>query len=204
MASVAPRPHPGCWLLPQVPHYVVQCPVLWCLDHACSGTYVVRGSPVPVYRPRRPSASAKPTTYGAIHAAGWGYGEDAPLDAAAALAMGGAFCTRSRRAGMVLQPRGTSHSLLSELRRSHKRTTPGPKSHGDDVHSLLLRRKYLLWRCVLCVHTKTQPRTQDAQASADRREGRDSNDSQKERDGFKLGAIDLWAYPLQETSSINK
>ena len=29
------------------------------------------------------------------------------------------------------------------------------------------------------LHTKTQPRTQDAQASTDSREGRDSNDSQK-------------------------
>ena len=156
----------------------------------------VRGSPVPVYRPRRPSASAKSTTYGAIHAAGWGYGEDAPLDAAAALAMGGAFCTRSRRAGMVLQPRGTSHSLLSELRRSHKRTTPGPKSHGDDVHSLVIEKKVPSMALCSVFTQKHKPRTQDAQASADRREGRDSNDSQKERDGFKLGAIDLWAYPM--------
>ena len=50
LASVPPRPHPGRWLLPQVPHYVVQCPVLWIM------LVGVRGSPVPVSRPRRPSA----------------------------------------------------------------------------------------------------------------------------------------------------
>ena len=47
---LAPRPHPGRWLLPQVPHYVVQCPVLWIM------LVRVRGSPVSVSRPRRPSA----------------------------------------------------------------------------------------------------------------------------------------------------
>ena len=36
VGCAAPRPHPGCWLLPQVPHYVVQCPVPWsCLFGSC-------------------------------------------------------------------------------------------------------------------------------------------------------------------------
>ena len=54
----------------------MQCPVLCTLelDHACSGKWFAR----PCVRARRPSA--KPTTYGAIHAAGCG--EDVPLDAA--------------------------------------------------------------------------------------------------------------------------
>ena len=56
----------------------------------------VRGSPVPVSRPRRPSAKAKgqSRTYGAARCC-CGVGD-------------GAFCTRSRRAGVVLQPRGAS------------------------------------------------------------------------------------------------
>ena len=56
----------------------------------------VRVSPVPAcVRPRRPSA--KPTTYGAIHAAGWGGRAARRCDGAG----DAASCTRSRRAGVA-------------------------------------------------------------------------------------------------------
>ena len=56
----------------------------------------VRVSPVPAcVRPRRPSA--KPTTYGAIHAAGWGGRAARCCDGAG----DAASCTRSRRAGVA-------------------------------------------------------------------------------------------------------
>ena len=79
-----PRPSPSRLLVAaQVPHYVVQCPVLWIM------LIRVRGSPVPVSRPRRPSDDL------------WSYGA-----ARCCCGVGdGAFCTRSRRAGV---DRGTS------------------------------------------------------------------------------------------------
>jgi len=108
------------WLLrPQVPHYVVQCPVLWIM------LVRVRGSPVPVSRPRRPSA--KPDDLW-LHAAGRGV-----RAARCCCGVGdGAFCTRSRRAGVVLQPRAElPHSL-----RFQKSLSPlPPHSVSYDVHS---------------------------------------------------------------------
>ena len=83
----------------------------------------VRVSPVPAcVRPRRPSA--KPTTYGAIHAAGWGGRAARCCDGAG----DAASCTRSRRAGVALQPRGASAPPASWLVAGSTPAPGGPES----------------------------------------------------------------------------